>query len=234
MDTTINAIRIHCHQTLVNYRKPGSYEIQETYPLPPYSTIIGMIHNACGFSSYHPLKISVQGENAGTVANLYTKYTFSGAKYKADRHNLCVKDTNQEYGVFRGIGISELITEIDLYIHIVPENEDDFETIYNGLKHPKKFLSLGRHEDLLDIVAISKVECKRQKIVTSQYDTYVPYSEELDQDSGTVYRVFKEYTINPKTNIRRFAQPILVKCMGKDCEIEECYQDELDLPVVLV
>ena len=39
----MKAIRLHCFQNLANYKKPSSFIIKETYPLPPYSTIIGMI-----------------------------------------------------------------------------------------------------------------------------------------------------------------------------------------------
>ena len=39
----MRAIRIQCFQNLVNYRKPTSFLIKETYPLPPYSTVIGMV-----------------------------------------------------------------------------------------------------------------------------------------------------------------------------------------------
>lgn len=47
------AIRLDCFQNLVNYRKPSSFIIKETYPLPPYSTVSGMIHATCGFKEYH-------------------------------------------------------------------------------------------------------------------------------------------------------------------------------------
>lgn len=56
------AIRVECFQNLVNYRKPSSFIIKESYPLPPYSTVLGMIHTACGYpkGDFHPMKISVQ------------------------------------------------------------------------------------------------------------------------------------------------------------------------------
>ena len=41
------AIRLQCFQNLANYRKPSSFIIKETFPLPPYSTVLGMIHAAC-------------------------------------------------------------------------------------------------------------------------------------------------------------------------------------------
>ena len=59
------AIRLDCFQNLVNYRKPSSFIIKETYPLPPYSTVSGMIHAACGFKEYHKMKLSIQGDNKG-------------------------------------------------------------------------------------------------------------------------------------------------------------------------
>ena len=61
----MKAIRLHCFQNLANYKKPSSFIIKETYPLPPYSTVIGMIHAACGFKRYHRMKLSIQGTNQG-------------------------------------------------------------------------------------------------------------------------------------------------------------------------
>ena len=49
------AIRLQCFQNLVNYRKPSSFIIKETFPLPPYSTVLGMIHAACGYTEFHPM-----------------------------------------------------------------------------------------------------------------------------------------------------------------------------------
>ena len=72
----MKAIRLHCFQNLANYKKPSSFIIKETYPLPPYSTVIGMIHAACGFKRYHGMKLSIQGTNQGTISELYTRYSF--------------------------------------------------------------------------------------------------------------------------------------------------------------
>ena len=143
------AIRLDCFQNLVNYRKPSSFIIKETYPLPPYSTVSGMIHAACGFKEYHKMKLSIQGDNKGTISDLYTRYSFSaGARYEEGRHQICVKD-GDNYGIFKGIANVELLCECKLIIHIVPEDEADFEIIYQALKNPPTYLSLGRYEDCL-------------------------------------------------------------------------------------
>ena len=122
------AIRLQCFQNLVNYRKPTSFIIKETFPLPPYSTVLGMIHAACGFKEFHPMKLSIQGTNSGTISELYTRYSFNGAKYEEGRHQICVDD-GEKYGVFRGIANVELICENHMVIHIIPSDED-FETVY--------------------------------------------------------------------------------------------------------
>ena len=134
------AIRLQCYQTLANYRKPSSFIIKETYPLPPYSTVSGMIHAICGFTELHRLRISIQGCNQGTVSELYTRYSFNaGSKYEAGRHQICVKDNDKEYGVFKGIANVELVCENRMVIHIAPENDEDFDIIYKSLLAPKKY-----------------------------------------------------------------------------------------------
>ena len=65
------AIRVECFQNLANYRKPSSFIIKESFPLPPYSTVLGMIHTACGYREFHPMKVSIQGKNAGSVSELF-------------------------------------------------------------------------------------------------------------------------------------------------------------------
>lgn len=152
----MKAIRVECFQNLVNYRKPSSFIIKETFPLPPYSTVLGMIHAACGFTTFHPMELSIQGKNKGTISELYTRYSFSaGVKFEEGRHQICVHD-KEDYGVFKGIANVELICENNMILHILP-SEEDFDTVYQSLLNPPQYLSLGRYEDLLDIKKVEIV-----------------------------------------------------------------------------
>ena len=178
------AIRIKCFQNLVNYRKPGSFIIKETFPLPPYSTVLGMIHAACGYTEFHPMKLCIQGTNSGTVSELYTRYSFSaGTKYEEGRHQICVED-GEKYGIFRGIANVELVCDNDMVIHAIPE-EEDFEKVYNSLKYPPRYLSLGRYEDLLDIERVDIVNIHQEDEVAIKRDMYIPvsYGSELGPDA---------------------------------------------------
>ena len=187
------AIRIKCFQNLVNYRKPSSFIIKETFPLPPYSTVLGMIHAACGYREFHPMKLCIQGTNRGTVSELYTRYSFSaGTKYEEGRHQLCVED-GEKYGIFRGIANVELVCDNDMVIHVIPE-ERDFEKVYESLKNPPQYLSLGRYEDLLDIERVDIVNIHEEEEVITKRDMYIPvkYGIELGHTHGTVYNLTRE------------------------------------------
>lgn len=203
------AIRIQCFQNLVNYRKPSSFIIKETFPLPPYSTVLGMIHAACGYTTFHPMKLSIQGINKGTISELYTRYSFSaGVKYEEGRHQICIED-GEKYGIFKGIANVELVCENQMVIHVVPE-EADFETVVQSLKYPKKYLSLGRYEDILDIEKVDIVNIHMEEGTIARRNIYIPvdmktsWGENLiGERHTTVYNLTKEFEIT-KEGLRRW------------------------------
>lgn len=202
----LKAIRVHMFQQMPNYRKPASFLIRETFPLPPYSSVIGMVHSSCGFDSYHPMKISIQGSSAGEVADCATMYTF-GIKYDSIRHQLKVQNDAGGYdGITRGAKSVQLLTDVELYIHILPENPEDFDKILNGLRNPNEYISLGRREDIarideVEAVELDKIDVYGDESVSSKFSAYLPvdYISKDDEISGenigTVYKVTKEFEI---------------------------------------
>lgn len=232
------AIRIKCFQNLVNYKKPSSFIIKETFPLPPYSTVLGMIHAACGYTEFHPMKLCIQGTNSGTVSELYTRYSFSaGTKYEEGRHQICVED-GDKYGIFRGIANVELVCDNDMVIHVIPE-EDDFEKVYNSLKYPPRYLSLGRYEDLLDIERVDIVNIHQEDEVAIKRDMYIPvnYGIDLGDKRGTIYNLTKEYEIT-KQGLRRWKKENgRVKayyCSAKTSIGEGAYVDDFEKDAALI
>ncbi|MDE7339132.1 MAG: CRISPR-associated protein Cas5 [Lachnospiraceae bacterium] len=201
------AIRIECFQNLVNYRKPSSFIIKESYPLPPYSTVLGMIHTACGYprGEFHPMKVSVQGKNAGSVSELYTRYSFSfDTKYENGRHQIRIQEAGKSYGAFKGVAHVELICCNEMILHIVP-SEEDFETVYRSLQNPPVYLALGRHEDILDIRNVKIVELQEKEEAITNNDIYIPVDSDvyLGNSSTTIYTLTKEYEIT-KQGLRRW------------------------------
>ena len=232
------AIRIKCFQNLVNYRKPNSFIVKETFPLPPYSTVLGMLHAACGYTEFHPMKLCIQGTNSGTVSELYTRYSFSaGTKYEEGRHQICVED-GERYGIFRGIANVELVCDNDMVLHVIPE-EEDFEKVYNSLKYPPRYLSLGRYEDLVDIERVDIVNIHQEDEVAIKRDMYIPvnYGIELGGRRGTIYNLTKEYEIT-KQGLRRWKKENgRVKayyCSAKTPIDEGAYVDDFEKDAELI
>ena len=204
----MKSIRLKLKQNLVNYKLPTSFQLKETYPLPPYSTVIGMVHNTCNYTEYKPMKISVQGKYHSKVNDLATRYEFkNGMTFDASRHQIKVG----EYGISRGVSNVELLSDVELVIHIVPEDENLIEEIFNAFKAPREYISLGRREDLVVVDEVKIVEISEERIkdenlrIDRDYRAYVPV-EIIDkkkvfvegnidtiQYKGTMYNLTKDY-----------------------------------------
>ena len=205
----MKAIRLKIFQNLVNYKLPTSFQLKETYPLPPYSTVIGMVHNACEFTEYVPMKVSVQGKYHSKVNDLMTRYEFKpGMNFDKSRHQLNVDG----FGIGRGVSTVELLSEVELLIHIVPENQELIEEICEKLTYPHEYFSLGRREDLIvfgelpKIVEVEETELEEDLSIKNSYSAYIPIeilkeeavkigSKEGVKISGTVYKLTKDYEI---------------------------------------
>ncbi len=206
---TKKAVRIVAYQNMASYRVPSSLSIKESYPLPPYSSVIGMVHAACGFSSYVPMQVSIQGTCHSHVSELYTRYEFKpNTKYEEGRHQVCLQDGDKKLGMNRGVAPIELLVDVYLVLHIIPEDEAMVPVIAEGMLHPKNYLSLGRHEDLIridavDICELTKTELEESLVVP--YDAYIPVEERERlgfASYATIYKLHKNYTIDPNLQIR--------------------------------
>lgn len=67
----MEALRIKLKQNKAIFSKEETVENKMTYPLPPYSTVIGAIHNTCDYEDYHPMDISIQGNYETMAREMY-------------------------------------------------------------------------------------------------------------------------------------------------------------------
>lgn len=209
----MKSVLLKVTQNLVNYKKPTSFQLKETYPLPPYSTVIGMIHAACEFDEYKDMDISIQGNYHSKVNDLYTRYEFAGASYEDKRHNVKLKGKDKYYGAMRGVSTCELLVDVELVIHIKPKDENLIPIIYENLKYPKEYLSLGRREDIVrieqvEIVDVEEIELEEE--ISLKYDAYIPvnyFNSNEFKSNATVYNLNKKYEkikIKKDTEIRKW------------------------------
>lgn len=71
----MEALRIVLKQSSANYRKAGTIDNKMTYPLPIPATIIGALHNICGYTEYHSMDISIQGNFEAVSKDMYKNIT---------------------------------------------------------------------------------------------------------------------------------------------------------------
>lgn len=206
----MKAIKLFLKQETANYKKPSSFQLKESYPLPPFSTVIGMVHSLCEFEEYMPMKISIQGRYNSKVNDLFTRYEFKNAmKFEKGRHNIKVG----EYGIARGISTTELLVDVELMIHIVPEEQELVEKIYDSFLYPREYISLGRREDLVildkvEIVDFDEIELEEDKNLRNKFSTYIPIDIYNTNDMkidrhigipeeyrGTMYNLTRDYQL---------------------------------------
>lgn len=218
----MKAIRIELYQPSASYRVKNSYVLRHSYPLPPFSSVIGMIHAACSFTEYHPMRIAIEGTNASTHSDLSTAYFFGGVKFDSGRHQMKVRNLKKEgeyIGITQGTAQTQILTDVNLRIYICPEHEEDFLTIYEHLRHPDVYLSLGRYEDIVQIKSVDITELIPIDKDENEYGfygfTYIPVNNIESTILGTMYDINKKFSYD-KSKKRIWDE--VIKCIySNDC-----------------
>lgn len=174
----MKVLRIHLKQASANYRREETIDNKMTYPLPPFSTVIGAIHKACGFTEYQEMKLSIQGSYGGLGKEVYLDHCFLN-RLEDDR-NILVKMCNtsaMSTGVIKvavskknnsnfrkGIMIDVLNQEVlDEYRRLKDLNDEignfknsRLKPVLNRIKDRRKYLSQMRKRE-----GISDAECQQ-------------------------------------------------------------------------
>lgn len=141
----MRALRLDLFQETACYKKPFALKISETYPLPPYSTVNGMLHKLLDAREYVPMNISIQGSHESIVNNYQTTYFYK-------KKEVTTMPMNQH-----------MLLNIKLIIHINAD-DDILDKIYNSILNLDEYLSLGRKEDLIRIDNVKFVEVEQYNV----------------------------------------------------------------------
>ena len=204
-------LKLKLFQETACYKKPFAFKVAETYPLPPYSTIIGMFHKIIGAKSreYFPMNISVQGNYESIFSNYQNLRMFKGK----DQVTAMPRNVHQ-------------LLNVELLIHLKADDEI-VDKIYDNIINGKEIFTLGRNEDLVRIEEIKYVE--NTSIGDGDINKYSAYilksiceSEMLD---GINYRLNTTYTL--ENELRKWNK-VDVKYIEKseDNSIYEIEKDE--------
>ncbi|MEZ0323175.1 MAG: type I-B CRISPR-associated protein Cas5b [Hydrogenothermaceae bacterium] len=183
-------IKIEIFQPKACYTTPLSFKGIETFPLPPYSTLRGMIYTAMGrkYREGDEIDFSIQGKYESIYRDYWTAIKFG--------------DDGKDK---KPIEVPTL-HNLKLIIHIWTNIGDE---IVEALNSPAEFLSLGRREDIIKIEKVKEIgftekdmdEAKKSLILRN--NCYIPKDLELDI-RGIYYRLPSFWEI--KNGYRVFTQ----------------------------
>lgn len=195
-------LKLNLFQETACYKKPLALKVAETYPLPPYSTIIGMLHKILQAKpcEYFDMNISVQGEYESIFTNYQNLRMYKGK----DKVTSMPRNVHQ-------------LLNINLVIHVQAEDEV-IDKIYQNIVNGKETFSLGRNEDMVRIDGIKYVQNIEQvRRDQANRNAYVPL-EKLGEDMpGINYNLNTVYHITPD-NLRKYDK-VKVKYIEEDSNI---------------
>lgn len=204
-------IRLKIFQPSAHFRKQETVsKYRSSYKLPPYSTVIGFIHNMCGLKEYVDMDISIQGRYENVYNDLATVYFYNQkGQYDDTRHNIKYfhPEHDKDQGAIKSIMTYETIFMLNLVVHIHVKDETKKDLILKGLQNPAKTPVLGRAEDLALIEEVSLVEVKDEEDEyymdkeENKYDAYVPFYLNENDDVSTRLKLNKKYVIEKGSRI---------------------------------
>lgn len=190
----MKALKLKLFQETVCYRKPFAIKIAETYPLPPYSTVNGLLHKLLDAEEYIPMGISIQGDYETVINNYQTTYFYK-------KNEVTTMPMN-----------SHCLLGVHLIIHVTASDEI-LERLYDKFTHLDEFPSLGRKEDLVRIDEVSLVGIEEIKVDDQleeeeegvinmhklKYPIYIPIEAIQDREVyGIHYRLNSYYASGTK------------------------------------
>lgn len=209
----LQALRIELRQLTANYRLPYAYQRRLTYPLPPYSTVLGFLRNLIG--NHDRIKLGVKkaglannGEPSATEI-LPIDYIAIAGRFQSKSveytwlRTLAAKNDNyrrweiygfpQHPGEQRPVQIDAL-EQVELIIYLGVEESDLVETLQEAILNPfpSEIPHIGRAEDFVILEAVSPVELRWGKVPPKRYpySFWVPYEEAQKQNlEGLPYRI---------------------------------------------
>jgi CRISPR-associated protein Cas5t len=167
----MKVLRIKIYQPTAHYRLPFTYQRRHTYPIPPYSTVIGFFCNLLGIDNqkdelYLKLKrtrISISGRFGSKI----TEYIWFRNLSKGAHIGRFGSVNNREInGHVEHIGGQspmsiDTLNDVRLTIHLAYEGEDNFlEFVKSEIENPVNRLEplhIGRAEDWIAIEELSEI-----------------------------------------------------------------------------
>jgi CRISPR-associated protein Cas5t len=232
MDDKITSLKIKIYQPQAHYRIPFTYQRRHTYPIPPYSTVLGLIANVLGIRNipgqeepcikencdcpYHKLK-NIKISICGKFQSKTTEYVwFRNLSKDAHLGRFVVINNRYVAGHIEHIGgqspcIVDILNDVEILIYLYHQDNEFLEKIKKSFGNPINRgapLHLGRAEDWIVIKEMRYVELEMEEINGNYgYFFWIPERNlnnysVIDKVEGLIYNLPTFYRI--KDGVRNF------------------------------
>ncbi len=232
-------LRIKIHQPDAHYRVPFSYRRRFTYPIPPHSTVKGLICNVMGIKDDKDAEELQKGLSLaiyGTFESIVKEYIWF-RNLKKESHinkfnstiNRIMDGVPQHPGGQMPVTV-DVLHNVDLCVYIYhPELMDEIKSTFENPFNRLSSLHLGRSEDWIVIKEIKKISIDKGGLRHLSLFTWIPTLSDMDdefmpdkesykkfyeQANGNLFRLPSFYRIT-ENNQRVFTKYIEVKLFEK-------------------
>ena len=214
----IKALKLKIYQPSAHYRVPFSYQRRFTYPIPPFSTVKGLLCNLLGITDQNygdfveGLHIAVLGRYE-SLTKEYTWFRNLSKKSHIDRFhtvsNRIIDGTPQHIGGQMPV-VVDVLNEVHLMFYVYHADKIWFEKIHSACLSPQNrtsVLHLGRAEDWIVFEEEPKnVELMPDFCLTLKYFTWLPEKEFLLLPSNQEIQSYE--TLFNRLNANVFRLPL--------------------------
>lgn len=161
--------------TTASFRVPETHTFHQTLPLPPKTTIIGMIGAALGLNlenahkhvDQNKILVSVYGKHKGIMKDLWNYRKLTG-KEKSYTHE-DIKN-RRHYSIL----IREYLCYNDFLVYFASEKLEPVEELRDAIFSPVYPLTAGSSDDLLKVCKISEISTVNAEKINQFEYTILP------------------------------------------------------------
>ena len=174
----MKALLIKIYQPTAHYRMPFTYQRRHTYPIPPYSTVIGFLCNMLGiahqdnewYKKLKECKLSISGRFEQKLTEYIWFRNLRKKSHEAYFDSAEIREKNGEINHIGGQSPMRIDVLENMHLNIHIAGDEDFLTdleayLYNPVSRLDT-IHIGRAEDWLVFESIRFVElekCDRDK-----------------------------------------------------------------------
>jgi len=151
--------RVNVRATLASFRIPETQTFHQTLPLPPITTLIGLMGAAIGlsyedaynFAIENRLFFGVTGTSNGSMKDLWNYRKFTSKEKKFTPEDVAQR---KNYSIV----LKEYLYKCEFNLYYGCTVSETMERIVTGFYYPHYPLSAGSSDDLLKVISVERFE----------------------------------------------------------------------------